>query len=197
MKVTKSQIKELIRHAIVELTEKTFGSQAQYDAYRKKHNLKPGSKHKVAGKTVTVRDTKKMSKKSRPTWDEIWMEFARSISRRSYDPRHRVGAVIVTDDNTQVLAVGYNGNYAGGPNEVESDAPGESGMIHAEINALLKMDYNNPKRKIMYVTLSPCKMCAKAVINAGISEVIYDEAYRDDTGVRLLESCGILVRKYT
>ena len=41
MRLTKSQLKELIRHTIVDLTEKTFGSQAQYDAYRKKHNLKP------------------------------------------------------------------------------------------------------------------------------------------------------------
>jgi hypothetical protein len=61
----------MIRHAIVELTEKTFGSQAQYDAYRKKHNLKPGSKHKVAGKTVTVRDTKKMSKKAKSLGDRM------------------------------------------------------------------------------------------------------------------------------
>jgi dCMP deaminase len=133
----------------------------------------------------------------RPSWDNVWMRTAHIISERSYDPRHQVGAVVVTDDNTQVLAVGYNGNYSGGPNEVESTLPGESGMIHAEINALLKMDYNNPKSKKMYITLSPCKMCAKAVVNAGISEVIYDEAYRDDTGVRLLESCGVLVRKYT
>jgi hypothetical protein len=71
VKLTKSQLKEMIRHAIVELTEKTFGSQAQYDAYRKKHNLKPGSKHKVAGKTVTVRDTKKMSKKAKSLGDRM------------------------------------------------------------------------------------------------------------------------------
>ena len=71
MKVTKSQLKELIRHTIVDLTEKTFGSKAQYDAYRKKHNLKPGSKHKVAGKTVTVRDTKKMSKKAKSLGDRM------------------------------------------------------------------------------------------------------------------------------
>ena len=62
MKVTKSQLKELIRHTIVDLNEKDFGSRAQYDAYRKKHTLKPGSKHRVAGKTVTVRDPKKISK---------------------------------------------------------------------------------------------------------------------------------------
>ena len=71
MKVTKSQLKELIRHTIVDLTEKTFGSKAQYDAYRKKHNLKPGSKHKVDGKTVTVRDTKKMSKKAKSLGDKM------------------------------------------------------------------------------------------------------------------------------
>jgi len=129
----------------------------------------------------------------RPSWDNIWMNFAFSISDRSYDPRHKVGAIIVADDNTQVLAIGYNGNYSGGPNEVESNLPGQSGMIHAEINALLKMDYNDPKKKKMYVTLSPCRMCAKAIINAGIDEVLYGEEYRDSSGVEILRSTGIKV----
>ena len=132
----------------------------------------------------------------RPNWDEIWMQFSHSISRRSYDPRNQVGAVVVTTDNTQVLAIGYNGNYAGGPNEVESETPGHSGMIHAEINALLKMDYNNPKNKKIYITLSPCRMCAKAMINAGIREVIYDREYRDLSGVDLLRETGIIVRPF-
>ena len=132
----------------------------------------------------------------RPSWDSVWMQFSHSISRRSYDPRNQVGAVVVTEDNTQVLAIGYNGNYAGGPNEVESDAPGESGMIHAEINALLKMDYNNPKNKKIYITLSPCRMCAKAMINAGIKEVIYDREYRDLSGVNLLKETGVIVRPF-
>lgn len=138
-----------------------------------------------------------MSSDGRPEWDEIWMGFAHSISRRSYDPRHQVGAVIVSDKNTQVLAVGYNGNYSGGPNEVESTEPGSSGMIHAEINALLKCDYNIADKKIMYVTLSPCKMCAKAVINGGISEVVFDEQYRDTSGIELLKSAGVAVRQYS
>ena len=128
---------------------------------------------------------------SRPTWDEIWMEFAHSIAKRSYDPRHRVGAVIVTHDNTQVLSVGYNGNYAGGPNKVESKVPGESGMLHAEINALLKMDYNNPKKKKLYLTLSPCRMCAKAIVNSGISEVFYSEVYRDCSSFKILDDAKI------
>jgi len=133
--------------------------------------------------------------KERPSWDEIWMSFAHLIARRSYDPRFQVGAVVVTSNNTQVLAIGYNGNYAGGPNETESSEPGKSGMIHAEVNALLKMDYNNPKEKKLYLTLSPCRMCAKAIVNAGIDEVIYAEGYRDLSGVEILTSTGLIVRQ--
>lgn len=131
----------------------------------------------------------------RPSWDEVWIETASLISQRSYDPRYQVGTVVVSDDNTQVLAVGYNGNYSGGPNEVESTVPGESGMIHAEINALLKLDYNNPKRKKLYVTLSPCRMCAKAIVNSGIDEVIYAEEYRDTSGLEILKDAGVIVRQ--
>lgn len=127
----------------------------------------------------------------RPSWNDIWMEFAHSISKRSYDPRYQVGAVIVTCDNTQVLSVGYNGNYAGGPNKVESKTPGESGMLHAEINALLKMDYNNPKDKKLYLNLSPCRMCAKAIINSGIGHVFYSQMYRDMSGLEILSASGI------
>ena len=139
---------------------------------------------------------KETSLSARPNWDSIWVEFANSISRRSYDPRHQVGAVVVTEDNTQVLAIGYNGNYKGGPNEVESEIPGESGMIHAEINALLKMDFNNPKKKKMYITMSPCRMCAKAIVNAGVKKIIYDEEYRDQGGTRLLADAGVEVSKF-
>ena len=130
----------------------------------------------------------------RPSWDEVWSSFAQTISKRSIDPRFKVGAVVVTEDNTQVLSIGYNGDQAGGSNEVESLEPGQSGCIHAEINALIKLDYNNPKKKKMYVTLSPCKMCAKAIINANISEVIYLEKYRDESGLHLLIDSGIYVR---
>ena len=132
---------------------------------------------------------------NRPDWDDIWMDMAVSISRRSYDPKWKVGAIVVTGDNTSVLSVGYNGNYTGGPNSIESMEPGQSGMIHAEINALLKMDYHNHKKKIMYVTLSPCRMCAKAIVNSGIDEVVYLEEYRDRGGLEILEQCRIKTRK--
>jgi len=132
----------------------------------------------------------------RPTWDSIWMKFAKSISERSIDPRFKVGAVVVSDDNTQVLSVGYNGDQAGGSNEIESLEPGQSGCIHAEINALIKLDYNNPKKRKMYITLSPCKMCAKAIVNAGIAEIVYGDVYRDISGIEVLDLAGIIVRKY-
>ena len=134
---------------------------------------------------------------SRPDWDTIWMDMAYSIARRSYDPKHKVGAVVVTSDNTSVLALGYNGNWSGGPNCRDSHEHGKSGFIHAEINALLKMDYHNHKKKIMYVTLSPCAMCAKAIINAGIDSVVYHEFYSQSDGINLLREAGIEVTCYT
>jgi len=133
---------------------------------------------------------------TRPTWDEIWMEFAYSISRRSPDPKHKVGVVIVTEDNTQVLSVGYNGDQKGGSNCRESMKQGYSGFIHAEINALIKCDYSHHKIKRMYLTLSPCVICAKAIINAGISEVIYNNVYEASNGINILKNHGIVVRKH-
>jgi dCMP deaminase len=132
----------------------------------------------------------------RTPWDQVWIETAKILAGRSYDPRFKVGAVIVTEDNTQVLAVGYNGDHRGGPNSVESTEPGQSGFIHAEINALIKCDFNHPKAKKMYLTLSPCRQCAKAIINGGIREVVYDAEYRDTSGIELLKSVGIVVRKH-
>ena len=137
------------------------------------------------------------NKYKRPSWDKVWMKTAHIIASRSTDQRHKVGAVIVTDDNTQILALGYNGNYVGGPNEIESSEPGQSGNLHAEVNALLKMDFNNPKKKIMYVTLSCCRMCSKAIINSKIDKVVYYKEYRDTSGLELLRKSGIEVEQFT
>ena len=125
------------------------------------------------------------------------MKVAHNVSERSYDPRHKVGAIIVTEDNTQLLSLGYNGNYKGGPNKAESEQPGESGFIHAEQNALIKLDYNNPKVKKMYITLSPCAHCAKMIVNSNIEEVIYDQEYRDSRGLDILREAGVKVRQYS
>ena len=132
---------------------------------------------------------------NRPDWDKIWMDFAHSISKRSCDLKYQVGAVIVNSENTQVLSIGYNGDQKGGPNTRDSTETGQSGFIHAEINALIKMDYNNPCKKKMYLTLSPCEVCAKAIVNAGIDEVIYSKLYaHGKKAIRVLNEAGILVR---
>lgn len=132
----------------------------------------------------------------RPLWEETWMVFASAIACRSYDPRLQVGAIVVSEDNTRVLSVGYNGNYRGGPHEHESSEPGKSGFIHAEANALIKCDFNFPKKKHMYLTNSPCRDCAKLIINAEIARVVYNIEYRDTSGIELLASAGIDVSSY-
>ena len=134
----------------------------------------------------------------RPEWDIIWMDFAKSISKRSCDPKYQVGAVVVNSENTQVLSIGYNGDQKGGSNQRDSTETGQSGFIHAEINALIKMDYNNPCKKKMYLTLSPCDVCAKAIVNAGIDEVIYSKEYiHGKNGINILNKAGIIVRSKT
>lgn len=131
---------------------------------------------------------------NRPSWDKIWMTMAETIALRSHHPTFKVGALIVTSDNTQVLSLGYNGNASGMSNVPQSEEPGCSGLLHAEINALLKLDYNNPKDKIMYLTLSPCEYCAMAIINSGIKEVVYKNKYRCEEGIKILKTSNINVR---
>lgn len=137
-----------------------------------------------------------MPELNRPSWNKIWMTMAETIAQRSHHSTFKVGALIVTSDNTQVLSLGYNGNAAGLSNVPQSEEPGCSGLLHAEINALLKLDYNNPKDKVMYLTLSPCTNCAIAVINSGIKKVVYKEKYRDDTGIKMLNKAGVKVEQY-
>ena len=134
-----------------------------------------------------------MIEQNRITWAETWMKTAFAIAERSYDPRLKVGAIVVSEDNSQVLSVGYNGNYKGGPHQHESPEPGRSGFIHAETNALVKCDFNFHKKKHLYVTHSPCRDCSKLIINAEISRVIYQIPYRDMSGPDLMISVGIEV----
>lgn len=122
------------------------------------------------------------------------MQFAHLIAEnRSTSPRLRVAAVVVTEDNTQVIALGYNGMAKGEDDVPDSPEPGESGAIHAETNALIKCDFNTSKRKVMYVTHSPCRLCARQIINAGVWRVVYDQLYRDTSGIDLMRNLGVEV----
>jgi dCMP deaminase len=131
----------------------------------------------------------------RPCWDDIWMSFAHTLARRSVDPAFKTGAVIVTADNMRVLALGYNGLERGGSNVVDSLERGASGTVHAEVNALINATHVD-RNRIMYVTLSPCRVCARAIVNAGINEVVYDAEYRDASGLDILRERGVIVRQF-
>lgn len=124
------------------------------------------------------------------------MNLANRLAEKSTCSRLQVGCVIVSDDNQQVLALGYNGGPKGLYNECLSLEPGKCGHLHAEINALIKLNSRDPVRKIAYISTMPCRDCAIAIINAGISEVVFGKAYRDDSGVILLEQAGIPVVQF-
>lgn len=126
-------------------------------------------------------------------WPETWMSVAHVMARRSYDPRLKVGSIVVAEDNTSVLSLGYNGNAKGMPNVPESLEPGMSGFLHSELNCVIKLDFNFPKKKHMYCTHSCCRACAKVIVNAGISTFVYDQMYRDASGLDILRSCGVEV----
>ncbi len=128
--------------------------------------------------------------RERPTLEQIFGQFARTVAARSTCTRLQVGSVITNGDFTRVLAIGYNGNARGLPNTCDRKEPGNCGCIHSEINALLKLDYTEHE-KIMFVTDSPCVNCAKAIINAGIQRVFYLRKYRKTDGVDLLRSARI------
>jgi dCMP deaminase len=108
----------------------------------------------------------------------------------------RVGCVIVDAENSSVLSLGYNGNAKGRDNNCEivdstrKDTISNCTCVHAEANALIKFNYSYPFPVVMYVTLSPCEMCAKMIVNAGISKVIYRDLYSKEI-LKILTEAGI------
>ena len=124
------------------------------------------------------------------------MDFAESIAQRSYDPTLKVGCVITSTDFRYVYGLGYNGNYVGGPNRRDSLKPGESQLLHSEINAIINCATPRHYKKYVFVTHVPCTMCSKALINmGGVEKVFYKNDYRDKKGLSLLRKCGIKVKK--
>ena len=132
----------------------------------------------------------------RPSFDEIFIDLAVSLARRSTCSRLQVGCVIVSADYHQVLAIGYNGGAAGLENECESLEPGQCGHLHAEENAVIHCDAPRSADKVVYTTNLPCKMCAKRLINlGGVRRVVYKHDYRIRDGVGLLYKANITVEQ--
>ncbi len=124
-------------------------------------------------------------------WDEYFMGVAILSAKRSKDPSTQVGACIADQDN-KVVSLGYNGMPRG---ISDDDLPWNKGedidnkylyVCHAEFNAILNTRAGaSLKGCRIYVTLFPCNECAKAVIQTGISEIIYlDDKYHDDLNMR-------------
>lgn len=131
----------------------------------------------------------------RPSFEEIYMHLAETLAARSTCSRCQVGTVITTTDFRKVLAVGYNGNYTGGPNGCDHpDVAGGCGCIHSEANAFLNCDTPRSVDKYIFVTMLPCLTCAKYAINlGGVKMVFYRQVYRLTHSISLLESAGIQV----
>src|ERR1700737_3882659 len=127
--------------------------------------------------------------------EEVYMRMAEELAKRSTCLRLQVGSVITTSDLTQVLGIGYNGNAKGLPNRCDTTTPGACGCIHSEQNALIKAGAQLPD-KVMFISASPCVMCAKMIINANVTKVYYREAYRDPAGLDVLSQGGVEVVHY-
>ena len=120
------------------------------------------------------------------SWNELFMSIAQLSAMRSKDPSTQVGACIVAPNN-RVLAVGYNG-FPNGCDDDDLPWHRSGGflnskyayVVHAELNAIMNGNRNDLKGATMYVTLCPCNECAKAIVQAGISRVLYlDDKYKD------------------
>jgi len=103
------------------------------------------------------------------TLAEAYQRFAEALALRSTDGSQKVGCVVVSGDLERVLGVGYNGGAAG-ISDREFIPADRSGYVHAEENALLKAGAIE-KDKVMFITHTPCVMCAKRAINSGVARV--------------------------
>ena len=129
-------------------------------------------------------------------FDKSYIEMAHVWAKNSYCERRRVGALIVKD--RMIISDGYNGTPSGFENVCED----ENGItkpyvLHAEANAITKVakSNNSSEGATLYITDSPCMECAKLIIQAGISRVVYSNKYRVTEGLDLLERAGVLVEQ--
>ena len=142
-----------------------------------------------------------MKRKDVLSWDDYFMGLAHLSAQRSKDPNTQVGAVIVNKQN-RVVGIGYNGFPYGCDDDVFPWArDGKSNdtkypyVVHAELNAILNSN-QSCKGCTIYVSLFPCNECAKAIIQSGISKIVYESdkyAHTDGTiaSKKMLVAAGI------
>ncbi|MBI5227337.1 AAA family ATPase [Candidatus Micrarchaeota archaeon] len=153
--------------------------------------------------------TSKEFKMVRPSWDDYFMGIAKVVASRSNCIKRKVAAVIVKDK--RIISTGYNGTPRGTRNCAEGGCPrcnnfSESGKnleeclcSHGEENAIVQASYHgiSIKDSSVYTTFSPCLLCTKMIINAGIKEVVYNVDYPlGETPMKLLKDAGVKVRQH-
>lgn len=144
----------------------------------------------------------------RPTWDEYFMEMAELTAKRSTCMRRHVGAVIVKDRHA--IATGYNGAPRGIAHCEERDGCIRQKLnipsgqrhelcmaLHAEQNAIIQAAAmgNGIEGGTIYITHQPCAICAKMIINAGITRIVIKEGYPDELATSLLEEVGLKIER--
>lgn len=124
--------------------------------------------------------------------DRRYLEMAKIWAENSYCKRRKVGALLVK--NKMIISDGYNGTPSGFENVCEDEnKKTKPYVLHAEANAITKVakSNNSSENSTLYVTSSPCLECAKLIIQAGITRVVFTERYRLDDGIKLLERADI------
>lgn len=124
--------------------------------------------------------------------DRRYLRMAHIWAENSYCRRRKVGALLVKDG--MIISDGYNGTPSGFENVCEDcDGKTKPYVLHAEANAITKVaqSNNSSRGSTLYITASPCMECAKLIIQAGISRVVYNEQYRTCEGIELLQRAGI------
>jgi dCMP deaminase len=137
------------------------------------------------------------------SFDDIYMELAGNLARKSHCVKMKVGAVISKD--TRIVSLGYNGPPAGTHNCDEEwpefgcarDRKGGCSLaLHAEANAILYAAKNQITLEggTLYVTLSPCLPCARIIYTTGIRKVVYRDSYAEYKGIQEEEGVDFLKR---
>lgn len=129
-------------------------------------------------------------------YDVAYLKMAQEWAKLSYCKRKQVGALIVKD--RMIISDGYNGTPTGFENTCEDDENCTKWyVLHAEANAILKVakSTNSCQGASLYLTLSPCKECAKLIHQSGIKRVIYMNEYKDVSGIRFLKKAEIEVQQ--
>ena len=133
-----------------------------------------------------------MPKQKQLKFDKAYLRIAREWGKLSHCHRKKVGAVIVKD--RMIISDGYNGTPTGFENPCENEEGYTKWyVLHAEANAILKVAASTQscKNATLYITLSPCKECSKLIYQAGIKRVVYQNGYKDDSGLKFLEKAGV------